>query len=67
MTDDSLMPPPLERLLAALLELPPLLSPPGLASPHEASDGGAQMLLEVLDTALHTPPAQPQLLAPIQN
>ncbi len=66
MTDDSLMPPPLERLLTALLELPPLLSPPGLASPHEASDGGAQMLLEVLDTALHTPPAQPQRMAAVR-
>ena len=57
MTDDSLTPPPLERLLTALLELPPL---PGLASLHEAGDGAAQLVLEVLDTALHTPPAQPQ-------
>ena len=47
MTDDSLMPPPLERLLTALLELPPLLPLPGLASPHEAGDGGAQLVLEV--------------------
>ena len=66
MTDDSLMPPPLERLLAALLELPPLLPLPGLASPQEAGDGAAQLVLEVLDTALHTPPAQPQRMAAVR-
>ena len=66
MTDDSLMPPPLERLLTALLELPPLLPRPGLVLPHDAGDGGAQMLLEVLDTALHTPPAQPQRMAAVR-
>ena len=46
MTDDSLMPPPLERLLAALLELPPLLPLPGLVSPHEGVDGAAQLVLD---------------------
>ncbi|EHL24121.1 hypothetical protein KYG_04365 [Acidovorax sp. NO-1] len=66
MTDDSLMPPPLGRLLTALLELPPLLPLPGLASPQEAGDGAAQLVLEVLDTALHTPPAQPQRMAAVR-
>jgi hypothetical protein len=66
MTDDSLTPPPLERLLTALLELPPLLPLHGLASPHEAGDGAAQLVLEVLDTALHTPPAQPQRMAAVR-
>lgn len=63
MLDDSLTPPPLERLLTALLALPPL---PGLASPHEAGDGAAQMVLEVIDTALHTPPVQPQRMAAVR-
>ena len=44
MTADSLTPPPLERLLAALLELPPLLPLPGLASPQEAVGGAAQVM-----------------------
>ena len=66
MTDDSLTPPPLERLLTALLELPPLLPLPGLASPHEAVDGAAQLVLEVVDMALHTPPAQPQRMAAVR-
>ena len=66
MTDDSLTLPPLGRLLTALLELPPLLPPPGLVSPHEAVDGAAQLVLEVMDTALHTPPAQPQRMAAVR-
>ena len=48
MTDDSLTPPPLERLLTALLELTPLLPLHGLASPHEAGDGSAQLVLEAV-------------------
>jgi hypothetical protein len=65
MTDDSLTPPPLERLLTALLDLPPLSPLPGFVFPHDASDGSAQLLLEVMDTALHTPPAQPQRMAAV--
>ena len=63
MPDDSLMSPPFERWLTALLELPPL---PALASPHEAGDGAAQLVLEVMDTALHSPPVQPQRMAAVR-
>ena len=57
MLDDSLTPEPFERLLTALLELPP---PQSL---HEYGDGAAQLVLEVMDTALHAPPAWPQRMA----
>lgn len=60
MLDDSLTPEPFERLLTALLELPP----PQL--PHECGDGAAQLVLEVMDTALHTPPAWPQRMAAVR-
>ncbi len=60
MLDDSLMPEAFERLLTALLELPPP------QSPHEAGVGAAQLLLEVIDTALHTPPASPQRMAAVR-
>ena len=60
MLDDSLTPEPFERLLTALLELPPP------QSPHEAGDGAAQLLLEVMDAALHTPPAWPQRMAAVR-
>ena len=59
MLDDSLTPEPFERLLTALLELPPS------QSAHEYGDGVAQLLLEVIDTALHTPPAWPQRMAAV--
>ncbi|ART53642.1 hypothetical protein CBP34_11590 [Acidovorax carolinensis] len=59
MLDDSLTPDPFERLLTALLELPPPQS-------HEAGDGAAQLVLEVIDTALHTPPAWPQRMAAVR-
>ena len=59
MLDDSLTPEPFERLLTALLELPPPQS-------HEAGDGAAQLVLEVIDTALHTPPAWPQRMAAVR-
>ena len=48
MLDDSLTPEPFERLLTALLELPPS------QSAHESGDGAAQLVLEVIDSALHT-------------
>jgi hypothetical protein len=51
MLDDSFTPEPFQRLLAALMELPP--SQP----PLQAGDGGIQLVLEVIDLALHTPPA----------
>ena len=60
MPDDSLTSEPFERLLTALLELPPP------QSPHEWGDGVAQLLLEVMDTALHTPPVWPQRMAAVQ-
>ncbi|NMM76904.1 hypothetical protein B2J88_23835 [Rhodococcus sp. SRB_17] len=60
MLDDSLTPEPFERLLTALLELPPP------QSPHEYGDGAAQLLLEVMDTALHTPPAWAQRMAAVR-
>ena len=59
MLDDSLTPEPFERLLTALLELPPS------QSAHEYGDGVAQLLLEVIDTAPHTPPAWPQRMAAV--
>ena len=63
MPNDSLMPPPLERLLTALLALPPS---PEQASPHDASDSTALLLLELMDMALHTPPAEPLRMAMVQ-
>ena len=63
MPNDSLMPPPLERLLTALLALPPS---PEQASPHDASDSAALLLLELMDMALHTPPAEPLRMAMMQ-
>ena len=63
MPNDSLMPPPLERLLTALLALPPS---PEQASPHDASDSTALLLLELMDMALHTPPAEPLRMAMMQ-
>ena len=60
MLDDSLTPKPFERLLTALLELPPP------QSDHDCGDGAAQLLLEVMDTALHTPPAWPQRMAAVR-
>ena len=60
MLDDSLTPEPFERLLTALLELPP---PQSL---HEYGDGAAQLVLEVMDTALHAPPAWPQRMAAVR-
>ncbi len=57
MLDDSFTPEPFQRLLAALMELPP--SQP----PLQASDGGIQLVLEVIDLALHTPPACPHRIA----
>ncbi|HQS22101.1 MULTISPECIES: hypothetical protein [unclassified Acidovorax] len=60
MLDDSLTPEPFERLLTALLELPPQ------QSHHECGDGAAQLVLEVIDTALHTPPAWPQRMAAVR-
>ncbi|WP_087748178.1 MULTISPECIES: hypothetical protein [unclassified Acidovorax] len=60
MLDDSLTPEPFERLLTALLELPPS------QSAHESGEGAAQLLLEVIDTALHTPPAWPQRMAAVR-
>lgn len=60
MLDDSLTPEPFEQLLTALLELPPS------QSAHESGDGSAQLLLEVMDTALHTPPAWPQRMAAVR-
>ena len=59
MPDDSLAPEPFERLLTALLELPPS------QSAHESGDGAAQLVLEVIDSALHTPPAWPQRMAAV--
>ena len=59
MLDDSLTPEPFERLLTALLELPPS------QSAHESGDGAAQLVLEVIDSALHTPPAWPQRMAAV--
>lgn len=61
MLDDSLMPEPFERLLTALLELPPP------QSDHDCGDGAAQLLLEVIDTALHTPPAWSQRMAAVRH
>ena len=52
MLDDSLTPEPFERLLTALLELPPPQS-------HEAGDGAAQLVLEVIDIVLYTLSAWP--------
>ena len=60
MLDDSLAPEPFERLLTALLELPPS------QSAHESGDGAAQLVLEVIDSALHTPPAWPQRMTAVQ-
>lgn len=60
MLDDSLTPEPFERLLTALLELPPS------QSAHESGDGAAQLVLEVIDSALHTPPAWPQRMAAVR-
>ena len=60
MLDDSLTPEPFERLLIALLELPPP------QSPHEAGGAAVQLVLEVIDTALHTPPAWPQRMAAVR-
>ena len=60
MPDDSLTPEPFERLLTALLELPMQ------QSPHDCGDGAAQLMLEVIDTALHTPPAWPQRMAAVR-
>ena len=60
MLDDSLTPEPFERLLTALLELPPQ------QLPHECGDGAAQLVLEVMDTALHAPPAWPQRMAAVR-
>ena len=60
MLDDSLTPEPFERLLTALLELPPP------QSHHECEDGTAQLLLELIDTALHTPPTWPQRMAAVR-
>lgn len=60
MLDDSLTPEPFERLLTALLELPPQ------QLPHECGDGAAQLVLEVMDTALHTPPAWSQRMAAVR-
>ena len=60
MLDDSLTPEPFERLLTALLELPPQ------HSHHACGDGAAQLVLEVIDTALHTPPAWPQRMAAVR-
>ena len=60
MHDDSLTPEPFERLLTALLELPPS------QSAHESGDGAAQLVLEVIDSALHTPPAWPQRMAAVR-
>ena len=59
MLDDSLTPEPFERLLTALVEFPPS------QSAQEYGDGVAQLLLEVIDTALHTPPAWPQRMAAV--
>lgn len=61
MFDDSLTPKPFERLLTALLELPMQ------QSPHDCGDGAAQLMLEVIDTALHTPPAWPQRMAAVRH
>ena len=63
MPNDSLKTPPLERLLTALLALPPS---PEQASPHDASDSAALLLLELMDMALHTPPAEPLRMAMMQ-
>jgi len=63
MLDDPLTPEPFERLLTALLELPPQHVFP---LTHEAGDGAAQLVLEVIDTALHTPPAWPQRMAAVR-
>lgn len=60
MPDDSLAPEPFERLLTALLELPPS------QSAHESGDGAAQLVLEVIDSALHTPPAWPQRMTAVR-
>ena len=60
MLDDSLTTGPFERLLTALLELPMQ------QSPHDCGDGAAQLMLEVIDTALHTPPAWPQRMAAVR-
>ena len=60
MLDDSLTPEPFERLLTALLGLPPQ------QLPHECGDGAAQLVLEVMDTALHAPPAWPQRMAAVR-
>lgn len=63
MLDDSLTPEPFERLLTALLELPPQHVFP---LTHETGDGAAQLMLEVIDTALHTPPAWSQRMAAVR-
>ena len=60
MLDDSFKPEPFERLLKALLELPPLQSSP------EAGDGAAQLVLEAIDMALHAPPAWPQRMVAVE-
>ena len=66
MLDDSLTPEPFERLLTALLELPAQQSHRSQMSNHETGDGAAQLLLELIDTALHTPPAWPQRMAAVR-
>ena len=66
MLDDSLTPEPFERLLTALLEFPAQQSHRSQMSNHETGDGAAQLLLELIDTALHTPPAWPQRMAAVR-